>query len=246
MKTLVTIVTLGLLLTPSFAMAQASGTPLQGFSVVLVLGDLSSGTTADNIPPAARAALADLKDFLPYKGYRVLDTAWILASASTRQDVTGRLRGPDEQDYEVVLDRTALAQAPGSAPAAVQIRFVLREPDSNMDRRMQALQRESQRRQELSDLMANISAMRTQLKKAEASQNRGDADAIRQRISDLEIAIETRQNQSGHVSGAPTLIDTSFNMSLGETVVVGTSRVGGDKALIALLTAVTRGTKPRE
>jgi hypothetical protein len=36
-------------------------------------------------------------------------------------------------------------------------------------------------------------------------------------------------------------------MSLGETVVVGTSRMrGGSKALIVLLTAATRGAKPRE
>ena len=44
-----------------------------------------------------------------------------------------------------------------------------------------------------------------------------------------------------------TLIDTSFNMSLGEAVVVGTSRMrGGNKALNVLLTAATRGAKPRE
>ena len=36
------------------------------------------------------------------------------------------------------------------------------------------------------------------------------------------------------------LIDTSFNMRQGETVVVGTSRVRGDKALIVLLTAVRK------
>jgi hypothetical protein len=40
---------------------------------------------------------------------------------------------------------------------------------------------------------------------------------------------------------ARPMIDTSFTMDVGETVVVGTSRVaGGDKALIALLTAVPR------
>jgi hypothetical protein len=40
-----------------------------------------------------------------------------------------------------------------------------------------------------------------------------------------------------------SVIDTSFTMDIGETVVVGTSRVrGGDKALIALLTAVPKGS----
>ena len=38
--------------------------------------------------------------------------------------------------------------------------------------------------------------------------------------------------------GHRALIDTNFTMDIGETVVVGTSRLQGDKALIALLTAV--------
>jgi hypothetical protein len=42
------------------------------------------------------------------------------------------------------------------------------------------------------------------------------------------------------------VIDTSFTMDVGETVVVGTSRVaGGDKALIALLTAVPQNRPAR-
>src|SRR5437867_6569001 len=70
------------------ASAQVARTPTpdlkgqdsQGFSVVLVLGDSQSSTTADTVPPAARRALADMKDFLPYKGYRLLDAQWILGS----------------------------------------------------------------------------------------------------------------------------------------------------------------------
>ena len=43
------------------------------------------------------------------------------------------------------------------------------------------------------------------------------------------------------------IIDTTFNMDVGETVVVGTSRLrGGDKALIALLTAVPRGQTTKD
>ena len=68
-----------------------------GFSIVLVLGDLQGGPASDNVPPAARKALADMKDFLPYKSYRLLDTAWVLGA--TR--VTSRLRGPEDQDYEL-------------------------------------------------------------------------------------------------------------------------------------------------
>ena len=45
------------------------------------------------------------------------------------------------------------------------------------------------------------------------------------------------------IRGAHAVIDTSFAMDVGETVVVGTSRVAGDKALIALLTAVAHAGK---
>jgi hypothetical protein len=44
-------------------------------------------------------------------------------------------------------------------------------------------------------------------------------------------------------AGRRAMIDTNFTMDIGETVVVGTSRLQGDKALIALLTAVA-STKP--
>ena len=54
---------------------------------------VQEGATGDNIPAAARAALADLKDFLPYRSYRVLDTSWVLASSNTRQAVTSRFKG---------------------------------------------------------------------------------------------------------------------------------------------------------
>ena len=45
--------------------ARASMPAPQGFSVVLVLGELQGTGAADNVPPAARKALTDMKDFLP-------------------------------------------------------------------------------------------------------------------------------------------------------------------------------------
>jgi hypothetical protein len=229
-----------LLSSPAWAQTPASGA-LQGFSIVLVLGDVQDGTTADNIPPGARAALADLKHFLPYRSYRVLDTAWVLASAATRQTVSSRLQGPDEQDYQIMLDRTPVGAS------SLQIQFEMREPDGNAERRAAVADREAAIRAELQQLVAAHAALETQLRRAEAAQNRGDVDAIRQRLADNEVALETRQRQGRYAPGGATLINTSFNMSLGETVVVGTSRMrGGSKALIVLLTAATRGAKPRE
>jgi hypothetical protein len=61
-------------------------------------------------------------------------------------------------------------------------------------------------------------------------------DSVNRRISDLKRTQDTKAEKAG---GRP-VIDTSFRMDDGETVVVGTSKVkGGGKALIALLTATS-------
>ena len=96
----------------------------QGFSVVLVLGDLQGGSTQDNVPPAARKALTDMKEFLPYKSYRLLDVQWTLCCGGGRgaTPVVSRLRGPDGNDYELTL-------AANLEPASrLAVRFALREP----------------------------------------------------------------------------------------------------------------------
>ena len=54
---------------------------------MLVLGDIQGVATTDDVPLAARKALADMKDFLPFKSYRLLDAAWVLCcghDAATR------------------------------------------------------------------------------------------------------------------------------------------------------------------
>jgi hypothetical protein len=229
------IVALGLLLVAQSAWAQATANAFQGFSVVLVLGDVQDGATSDNIPAAARAALGDLRDFLPYRSYRVLDTSWVLASSTTRQAVTSRLRGPDEQDYEVTLDRMPVGAS------SLQIRFAMSEAG---DRKDDAAHRNAELRREMEQLMATHAALESQMKKTSEP---GEQAALRQRLSEIEIAMETRQRQARYAPGGATLIDTTFTMTLGETVVVGTSRMrGGNRALIVLLTAATKGSKPRE
>src|SRR6185503_8131903 len=42
-----------------------------GFSVVLVLGDSQGGGASESVPASAAKALADLKDFLPYRSYQL-------------------------------------------------------------------------------------------------------------------------------------------------------------------------------
>jgi hypothetical protein len=231
--------------------AQSTGT--QGFSVVLVLGDLQDGSTPDNIPPAARAAIGDLRDFLPYKSYRVLDTAWILGSTTQLYRASSRLRGVDNQTYDV-----SLTSSPGSgASPPLQMKFVMREggrdqplrglnPDHPEARKYQLqAEREAQLKAELLELVASRAALQKDLATTNNALSAEDrkaraADVTRQ-LRELQIAIDTRQHQLEASGGnGQMLIDTSFSMRLGETVVVGTSRVRGDKALIVLLTAVRK------
>jgi hypothetical protein len=137
------------------------GVTPRGFSVVLVVGDLQvAGNIPDNVPEAARKALADMRDFLPYRSYALTDAAWITGSG----DMVSRLRGQGEQLYSVNLK---------SLPRPGGLR--------------------------------------------------------------MEVGLE--EAGSGQVRPSP-LINTTFDMAIGETVVVGTSRLNGDKALILLVTPV--------
>jgi hypothetical protein len=122
---------------------------VRGYSLVLLLGDTMPGPMPEGLSAPARKALADIKDFLPYKSFRILDTQW-LAGANSGASSSGRLRGPDDLPLGFQLATSQLNQ-----------KFQLWSAD-------------------------------------------------------------------GHT----ILLDNSFTMRVGETVVVGTSRVqGGDKAL---------------
>lgn len=214
---------------------------VQGFSIVLVLGDLQGGPTADDIPPAARAALGDLRDFLPYKSYRVLDTAWILGSTTQLFRAKSRLRGADNQTYEVNL--TSSPTGP-PAPPSLQMKFVMQDRTSDSFGTSDTAQKEAHARAELQQLTATRAALEKSLQGPEPSETAAERQqrqrATREQIRDLTRAIDATQIGLETTTAGQTLIDTSFNMRLGETVVVGTSRVRGDKALIALLTAVRK------
>ena len=68
---------------------------------------------------------------------------------------------------------------------------------------------------------------------------------MQDKVTQMRREVEARQAQleRAQTGGDAGVMDSSFTMTPGETVVVGTSRLGGDKALIALVTAVPKGTK---
>lgn len=203
----------------------------QAFSVVLVLGDMQSATQ-DDVPAAARKALADMKDFLPYKGYRLLDTLWTLCCG--RAPLTGRLKGVEEQDYELTLD------AGGVRDGQINVRFLLRESSGYTD------SSDDERRARASDLEGKLTALRVELARREQGGTKqpdtklnGEIASLQRQLRDLNAGPMRKVSR-----GNRGVIDVSFRMGVAETVVVGTSRVKGDKALIALLTAVPQKGQP--
>jgi hypothetical protein len=215
----------------------ALGPGLQGFSIVLVLGSTQGGGVSSDIPAAAGRALGDMKDFLPYKSYRLLDAAWILGGGPG-QSVQSLLQGPEGRQYEVSLKRAPVSPV-------VNLTFVLRDAAAGpaVSGSTDLSLRWQQNSTELRVLQDRIVANERELERA---RTRLGADHPDVRSKEADVASMRRQAgelQTGQraLSGADGIISTSFTMDVGETVVVGTSRVGGDTALIALLTAVPRG-----
>jgi hypothetical protein len=222
----------------------------QGFSVVLVLGDFQAAGAEDDVPPAARKALADMRDFLPYKSYKLLDAAWILCCGSGR--TVSRLRGPDDREYEIEITSS------NSEMNRAFVQFLLRDAEMGA-RTPEPVHRseevEKSRRIEVQSEMRTLERQLTALK-AQRVKEPSRAD-VAQKIDEIEdrlrvlraIGDEIEQSNAGNrvaaaraaaARNAPRpIMNTSFHMDIGETVVVGTSRLSGNsKALIALLTAV--------
>ena len=217
----------------------------QGFSVVLVLGEMQGTGAAENVPPAARKALVDMKDFLPYKSYRLLDSQWTLCCGQST--IATRLRGVDEQDYELELDPRG-----SETSGKWNMRFTLREAIPAVGRGGPGAAPAMS-----ADRQANLAAQRAELEtklkslKERYNDNHPEVQQVRAQIAALERQASMARTEESTkrfrmatvARGHRALIDTNFTMDIGETVVVGTSRVQGDKALIALLTAVA-STKP--
>jgi hypothetical protein len=160
------------------ALAKADGNPRdQSFQLLLLAAGGKARGGGPEIPANVQKALADLKGFLPFKGYELLDSTWMRA---TQDRVTeARLIGRDGASYSVTL----LFRAPSSGDLFIDGFRLKAEPFTP-----------------------------------------ASPGGIK----------ETRNTRPGR-----DLIQTTFGIKTGETVVVGTSRVeDSDEALVVLLTAV--------
>ncbi len=215
---------------------------MRGFSVALVLGDLAGAATPDNLPAGAKRALSDMRDFLPYKSYRLLDTHWILCcSSSMSSAVSGRLRGAEDDEYAFDID-----VRPASDWSELAVRFNLRETAGPDGAAHADLVRE---RAELERRLTEMRSIGRKEEHPEMTKLKEQLEASRQRLAELETferARATTLPRSTKRSTSPDVLNSSFSMKVGETVVIGTSRLKGDKALIALLTAASRNSAPSE
>jgi hypothetical protein len=256
---------------------------IHGFSIVLVVGATQGATASgsDTVPEAARKALADMKDFLPYKRYQLLDAAWILCCAPNTSQVSGSVRGPDGRDYLYTVD-------PGDVVGSkLNLRFVMREvqgvnytPTVNLEKmsdtaRLEYMQVQAAANRELDESEIQFRTIQQRFQVGTATQSEMESAAARvrraqQHALDLRLMVDGGQGRAvaqaggrggggvGRSSVAPAQVtarggggrgattfgretmDSSFSISPGETVVIGTSRINGDQALIAILTAATK------
>jgi hypothetical protein len=160
------------------ALAKADGNPRdQSFQLLLLAAGGKARSGGPEIPANVQKALADLKGFLPFKGYELLDSTWMRA---TQDRVTeARLIGRDGASYEATL----LFRAPSSGDLFI--------------------------------------------------------DGFRLKAEPFTPTSPGGARETRNTRPSRDLIQTTFGIKTGETVVVGTSRVeNSDEALVVLLTAV--------
>ena len=153
----------------------------QLFQVVLLTASIDGPESLTGLPKNAEKAIQDIKDFLPYRSYRLLDSGLLRA-------VTG------STSSEVLLN--------GDAEGDREFRATLRYRDRDS----------------------------------------GESFAVEQFILYLSPDKRSTPLPAGYAPvAAKKLIDTSFAIARGETVVVGSSKLNGSgKAVIVLLTALLK------
>lgn len=83
-------------------LTKADAAPLtQSFQLLLLAASTHKGTGEPDVPASAQKALADLRGFLPYKDYKLLDSTWLRATQDRATE--GRLVGRQDQGYSVKL-----------------------------------------------------------------------------------------------------------------------------------------------
>lgn len=229
---------------------------LQGFNIVLLVGESqSSGPSIEDVPPAARKALADMKEFLPFKHYRVLDSQWTSCCSNPGGSfISGRLQGVTAaySGNELRLVARPYSFRLGArADSRLQITFSLtgdttsgrvEQPSTNSARSLELEKRLMDLRKQQDTIDDEILRKTRELNARHPDVQSLEAQKVRvhQRLAETINQLAGERAHTDVDRSNRALIDNSFTMDVGETVVVGTSRLGGDKALIAIVTAARK------
>ncbi len=201
----------------------------QAFQLTLLQADRTGSGGPGRLPPAASKALADLADFLPYSRYQLLDSAFV----RTTRDARVVVQGMEGHSYEVHLRFRGDARTPGSELLVEQ--FLLRLiPADVLGYLMGSAELAAGAAGPGSALVARPGAPGAAAPPAGAASGAEPGHPV---------ASPPTPTPGPGPSPLPTLaenlLDTSFSIRRGETVVVGTSKLdGGDRALVVLLTAL--------
>jgi hypothetical protein len=176
------------------ALAKRGAVPqTRTFQLVLLVADDQPESGGAALPPGAQKALQDVRGFLPFKSYHLLDSTWL----RTTEQAEARLLSPTGTSY---LARLRFEETGGEGA------------DRQLFVNLFKLYQESERPAAAPAPPAPAPAAAPAAVPAPPA----PADPTR------------------------TLVSTSFGLKVGETIVVGTSRMeGGGKALVVLLTAIS-------
>ena len=232
---------------------------LQGFNIVLLVGESqSSGPSIEDVPAAARKALADMKEFLPFKSYRVLDSQWTSCCSNPGGSfISGRLQGVTAAysgNEMRLVARSYSFRLGARADARLAITFSLtgdstsgrvEQPATNSARMVELERRLAELRKEQDTIDDEILRKTRELKSnhPEVLTLEAQKVRVRQRVGETMNQLVGERAHTDVDRSNRALIDNSFTMDVGETVVVGTSRLGGDKALIAIVTAARKSAR---
>ena len=145
-----------------------------------------------------------MKDFLPYKSYKLLDAAWILGQGSSGSTI--RLRGPQEREYELRMVATSSRNMGQGDADDVFVRFTLLEAASGeMEEIQAALAAEQVRADDSRRMEERVRQLELQLSEARRRRESGNADqtAIRALESELAAARSRLSRTRSERAGCP-------------------------------------------
>jgi hypothetical protein len=168
----------------------------------------------------------------------------MLCCGSSRTGISGRVRGPDERDYLYSIDTIGVTES------KLNLHFTMKEMPGLAPALNQAPLSDSARLEhsrQLYEAIRERDEAEVQLRSAKQKHEVGvistpELEAATLRFQRAEQRTQDLQRIGGGRAGGSgrNIMDSTFSIALGETVVIGTSRLMGDQALIALLTAAAK------